>query len=126
MKPEGINMQIIRKIGIALSSWLILSALSFQAFGHSALKASFPAKGSEIDVRPDMIALEFNGPVRLVKFELTVDGDEVSTNFSATPEPEGSYEISVGGSGVGKFMADFSIVGADGHLVRETLNFSVK
>ena len=119
-------MQLMRKVGIALGSGLILSALSFQAHGHSALKTSFPAKGSEIDARPDKISLEFNGPVRLVKFERTVNGDEVSTNISAAPEPEGSYEISVGESGVGKFKADFSIVGADGHLVRETLNFSVK
>jgi methionine-rich copper-binding protein CopC len=119
-------MQFIRKVVIALSFGMILSSLSFQVFAHSALKASFPVKGSEIDARPDMISLEFNGPVRLVKFELTVDGNEISTNFLAAPEAEGSYEISVGESSVGKFMADFSIVGADGHLVRETLNFSVK
>jgi methionine-rich copper-binding protein CopC len=119
-------MQFIRKVGTALSLGFVLSVLSFHAFGHSALKTSFPVKGSEIDVRPDMISLEFNGPVRLVKFELTVDGNEILTNFSTAPEPERSYEISVGESGVGKFKADFSIVGADGHLVRETLNFSVR
>jgi methionine-rich copper-binding protein CopC len=38
----------------------------------------------------------------------------------------GSYEISVGESSIGHFEADFSIIGADGHLVRDTLSFSVK
>lgn len=62
-------MQFMRMTGQALSIGLILSVLSVQALGHSALKGSFPAKGSELNVRPDTISLEFNGPVRLVKFD---------------------------------------------------------
>ncbi|MBP78733.1 MAG: hypothetical protein CL926_05595 [Deltaproteobacteria bacterium] len=119
-------MQFMRMTGQALSIGLILSVLSVQALGHSALKGSFPAKGSELNVRPDTISLEFNGPVRLVKFELTVGGNKISTDFLAAAEPLGSYEISVGESSIGHFEADFSIIGADGHLVRDTLSFSVK
>ena len=119
-------MQFMRMTGQALSIGLILSVLSFQASGHSALKESSPAMGSELDVRPGSISLEFNGPVRLVKFELTVDGNKIPTDFLAAAEPLGSYEISVGESSIGQFEADFSIIGADGHLVRDTLIFSVK
>lgn len=67
---------------------------SFFASAHSMLKFSFPADGQQINIAPEILALTFHKPVKLVKLEIfDINGEQVKFAFMLSPRESEYFEI---------------------------------
>ena len=128
-----------------LLSCLLLACLPWhsQALAHTALKESFPADGAALAAPPESILLTFNGPVRLLRFELFCKsaGDDSpqphATNFfpASIPAPEhqmavATEHVHADGSDASHgadtaFTMHWAAMGADGHVLTGDLSFVI-
>ena len=128
----------------------LLCALSGcgQVMAHTGLKSSLPADGAVLDEVPESIHLVFNGPVRLLRFELlaltsAADATDATDATSATPQrcetdfqpvlaPEAEFQIAVteaqGGTQeaaeTAQFVVNWAAQGADGHTLTGSVRFT--
>ncbi len=94
------------------------------AFAHTPLKASLPAADSTV-AQAGAIAVEFNGPVRLVRLQVMHGEVEVPTEFAVNPEPMASYQVAAPNIPTGKITVEWAAIGADGHTLTDTFSFTV-
>ncbi|MEQ8953142.1 MAG: copper resistance protein CopC, partial [Gammaproteobacteria bacterium] len=74
---------------------------------------------------PSHIDLVFNGPVRLIKFELMGTGHEMPTKFAANTEAAAEFHIETPGMHPGEFTVNWAVIGADGHTITNSFGFVV-
>jgi len=94
------------------------------AFAHTPLKSSSPAADSTV-AEVSAIEIEFNGPVRLVRLQLSQGGAEIPTEFSPNPEPLASFKIAMDDIPAGLVTVRWAAIGADGHTLADTFAFTV-
>ena len=124
---------------------LLLASLVWhsQALAHTALKDSFPADGAALAAPPESILLTFNGPVRLLRFELFCKsaGDDSpqphATNFFPASVPAHEHQMTVATEHVHAdgsdathgadtaFTMRWAAMGADGHVLTGDIRFSI-
>ncbi len=94
------------------------------AYAHTPLKNSSPAADSTVS-EVAAIEVEFNGPVRLVRLQLTQGEVEIPTEFSASAEPATSYSITAPGIPTGEITVEWAAIGADGHTLTDSFRFTM-
>ena len=94
------------------------------AFAHTPLKSSSPAADSAV-AEVAAIAVEFHGPVRLVRLRLTQGETEIPVGFAASPKPAASYSIAAPGVPAGEITVEWAAISADGHTLTDSFRFTV-
>jgi len=95
------------------------------ASAHTGLKGSTPAHMTTVQTPPAEINLEFNGPVRLVKFDLMADGQKVSTGFKLSADAVATFAIATPDLKAGSYTAEWAAISEDGHTVSNSFSFEV-
>ncbi len=116
-------MKLITNVRTLLAVLLLLASFSVSA--HTALKESTPAADATVNVAPTHVDLVFNGPVRLIKFELMGTGHEMPTKFEPSSEAVAEFRIETPGMHPGEFTVNWAVIGADGHTVTNSFGFVV-
>lgn len=97
-----------------------------QVLAHSLLQASSPMDGEVLE-SPQVLALEFNEPVRLLRVRLTgPGGDPVPFGFEPDQEAAASVEYDLPSLAPGEYRVEWTLIGEDGHTVSEQFSFSVR
>ena len=115
------SYSLIQKFAATLLMLLVAST----AFAHTGLKESTPAADTTVHAVPSKIDLVFNGPVRLVKLEVTSAGQAVDTEFKPSAEPTATFSIPAAGLVAGSYTVDWAVIGEDGHTVSNSFSFIV-
>lgn len=102
-----------------------LTLVPVLALAHTALKTSSPEDGAVITAAPASIDLQFNGAVRLIRVEITGNGQKVDTAFKPATEAVGNYTIATPGLVDGQYTVNWAAIGADGHTVTNSFSFTV-
>lgn len=108
---------------IASAAFVVTSAAP--AAAHTALRASSPKDGGEIDKAPSELLLEFTEPIRKVGFRLVVQGPDARQYQAGAPQISGdtlAQPLKQLGP-TGEYRAEFRIVSADGHPVTGEIRF---
>ncbi len=115
MQPK----RVIRSIAV-FAAMLTLPA----AYAHTPLKNSSPSADSTVS-EVAAIEVEFSGPVRLVRLQLTQGEVEIPTEFSASAEPAAFYSITAPGIPTGEITVEWAAIGADGHTLTDSFRFTM-
>ncbi|MEQ8315093.1 MAG: copper resistance protein CopC [Gammaproteobacteria bacterium] len=107
----------------------LLVLMSGSAFSHTALKESFPAQGSELNVSPEQIQLSFTEEVRLLRLDVVaaLDSSEKKVDIGFAPESvaKTEYSVPLPALSPGNYRVDWSVMGADSHPVQGSVAFSI-
>ena len=107
-------------------AWLLVCAIPMLSQAHTALKESTPGDGVTVNAAPGHIDLVFNGPVRLIKFDLKASEHQCPTSFAVQSDAIATYRIETPDTHVGQYTAEWAAIGADGHTVTNTFSFTVE
>ena len=107
-----------------LSLLMGLLLLQNQAFAHSALTASVPVDGQTLSA-PAMLQLEFNGEVSLLALSIVGKDGEVDIGFTPSADPAATHELALPALTDGRYVVDWTIIGADGHRISKSFSFTV-
>ena len=102
-----------------------LLLLPLQVFAHTGLKTSTPADGAVVQTAPASIELVFTADVRLIKLEVTSEGQAVKTDFKPAATPAATFTVATPGLGDGNYTVNWAVIGADGHNVTNSFGFAV-
>ena len=116
-------MKFVFKTRMLLAAALLLVHVTASA--HTHLEKSVPADDATVKVAPAYIDLTFNGPVRLVKFQVMGVGHEMPTKFEASTETAAEFHIETPGMHPGQFTVNWAVIGEDGHTVTDSFGFVV-
>lgn len=108
---------------LAIAGFTVLFHSS--ALAHTALTEATPGNDALVIEPPTEVALVFNGPVTLVKFELMGTGHEMDTEFKMDPEAKANFTVLTPGMHPGDFTVNWSVIGEDGHTVSDSFSFTV-
>ncbi len=122
MKHAHCSLRSVSRIAVCAAFTFLISAT---AFAHTALTESAPGMGAIVREAPGHINLTFNSPVKLVKLELMGVGHEMPTNFKTNSEAKATFMIETPGMHPGAFTVNWAVIGADGHTVTDSYNFTV-
>lgn len=107
---------------LAVLGWF----MGTQVMAHSLLQASSPMDGEALEA-PQVLVLEFNEPVRLLRVRLTgPDGEMVPFGFEPAREPAATVEYDLPSLQPGEYTVEWTLIGQDGHTVSEQFSFSVR
>lgn len=115
---KKVLLQLISTLGLFL---LVVT----QVFAHTALSKSIPENGASVAESPKSVLLQFNEEVRLLKFSVTVNGEEVAIGFAPTAEASSQFNVAVPQLANGHYSATWTVLGADSHQVSGELTFMV-
>lgn len=110
-----------RKMGLTA----LLCLLPLLAHAHTGLKESTPAADASVSAAPEAIQLVFTAPVRLVRLQVKMDGQELVTDFRPGTAAAANYSIKAEGMQAGTYTVDWAVIGADGHTVANAFSFVV-
>lgn len=102
-----------------------LLLLPLQVLAHTDLKVSAPADGAVLHAGPASVDLEFTANVRLIKLEISSNGQIVKTDFKPAAANASSYSVATPGLGEGSYTVNWAVIGEDGHTVTNTFAFTV-
>jgi hypothetical protein len=96
------------------------------AFSHGKLVETTPAADSTVS-NPEGVVLRFNQDAKLIKFLVTSEnGEKLKTSFKGLhQETAAEHNILVPNLIRGEFTVDWSVMGADGHIMTDSFNFKV-
>jgi len=109
---------------IMMPLFVALLCMHNAAYAHSALIASLPGEGQTM-ASPPSLMLHFDGPVSLMKLSIVGKDGEVATGFTAVAEPAEEFSLALPALADGSYTVAWSILGADGHTVSKSINFTV-
>jgi hypothetical protein len=105
----------------------LLASIAVTAFAHTPLKSSAPENGAVLTESPAILELNFRQAVRLAKVELqTAEGIKVAVDFKPVPEAAASYSISLPILKAGRYIANWTAIGADSHKIEGKVEFGVQ
>jgi|TARA_B110000263_G_C15076723_1_gene404389 methionine-rich copper-binding protein CopC len=95
------------------------------AFSHGKLVETTPAADSTVST-PESIVLRFNQDAKLIKFLVTSEnGERLGTTFKGST-PKSEHTILVPNLINGGFTVNWSVMGADGHIMTDSFAFKVR
>lgn len=94
------------------------------AFAHNALTGSVPGDGETLSAAP-VLRLEFNGAVSLLRLSVTGAGGEVDIGFTPRADAAALHEVALPALAEGRYVVDWTVLGADGHRISQTFSFTV-
>lgn len=107
----------------------ILIMLGFAGFAqaHTGLASSSPANGEVVGNPVHSLSIHFSAPVRLMVLKITDEaGTEIFVETGSASAPTAAFELPLASDlGAGSYLVDWTILGADGHLVSGDYKFGV-
>jgi len=111
-----------------IKSLFVLTMLLFSGvlLAHSNIKSSSPSDGEMLNESPEIISLAFLNPVKLIKLKLVgSDQKEVKTDFKPSMSDRSEYRISPEKLPDGEYTVFWTIMGVDGHKMKDEFKFKV-
>lgn len=106
--------------------FISLLFVSTQAFSHSKLIASTPAKDAQLSISPEQVELEFNREVRLLKLEVQqVDADKIDISFKPTMDKSTTFAVVVPTLSPAGYQVNWLAMGGDSHKMKGSFDFVV-
>ncbi len=112
-----------------IKSLYVLTLLLFSnlLLAHSNIKSSSPSDGEILDKSPEVISLAFLNPVKLIKFKLvSSDQNPVNTDFKPSMVDRSDFRIIPEELPNGQYTVFWTIMGVDGHKMKNEFKFKVK
>lgn len=111
-------------LNIIISTGLLL--LSTSILAHTGLKSSSPANKAVLDKAPKELTLTFKGAARLMKVGLLDTNQEaVKLEFKPNAKTAKSFTVPLPELSVGKYKANWVMMGKDGHKMKGNFVFTV-
>jgi len=112
----------IARKGLLTTAVLLLPVF---ALAHTGLKSSTPADGALVNETPTSIDLQFNAAVRLIRVDVTSNGQTLDLGFEPATEAVANYSIATSGLADGNYTVDWAAISGDGHTVTNSFSFTV-
>ena len=94
---------------------------------HSPLKATTPADKSVIAEMPHEVVLNFKNTIRLTRVVMAnANKPSIDLDLNGNKKFLSEYRISVPPMGSGLYLIEWRGLGADGHALKGSFDFSVK
>jgi len=107
---------------VRVLAMLAAMAMPLALFAHTPLKSSAPADGATV-AELSAIAMEFSGPVRLVRVRVMQGEVEIPAGFVVSRTPAATYTIPVPAAPAGEIVVEWAAISADGHAVSDRFSF---
>lgn len=105
----------------------LLGLWASAAVAHSPLKATTPANATTAVEAPTEILMGFKGNIRLTRVTMThADHPSVDLDLSGHDGFVTDYTIPMQPMGSGTYVFDWRGLGADGHAVKGSFNFTAE
>lgn len=105
----------------------LIGLWSTAAVAHSPLKSTTPANEATVAIVPAEVLLEFKGGIRLTRLSMThADQPSVNLDLSGYDGFVTDYAIPLEPMGSGVYMFEWRGLGADGHAVNGSFNFTAE
>lgn len=113
---------------VLMKAFLILFLGLFGAqatMAHTALAESTPADGAMLMQAPENLHLTFTEEVRLMKIEVTLGEQQIELDFKPSSETGKQFEVNLPALQHGNYQVQWTVMGADSHVVEGKLGFMV-
>lgn len=108
---------------------LVLGLLSSSVSAYTGLSQSQPADGSVHQQSPANLELKFSESVRLLRMEVSRDlssgREAIETDFRPGASASSDFGLPLPELSVGSYKVNWTVMGADGHVVQGTLGFVI-
>ncbi len=92
---------------------------------HASLTEAKPNNGAVLNQPPASMDLSFTEEVQLLKFSISNDGVDISTDFAPSATEQKTFVLALPPLGEGAYTVNWTLVGVDGHRIEGSLEFSV-
>ena len=111
-------------LAMIITVGLLISGLN--AAAHTGIKSTSPENKAVLQEAPKVLNLSFKGAVRLMKLTLLdTDKEVVKIGFKPRAKAAKDFSIDLPELGVGKYKANWVIMGKDGHKIKGNFAFTV-
>ncbi|WP_299975550.1 copper resistance protein CopC [uncultured Pseudoteredinibacter sp.] len=101
-------------------------AISFPAIAHVKLLQATPSKDAMLKMPPELLTLEFNKKVRIVKVALKDrKGEKVNFGFKPSKQSKSIFQWSLPDLQPESYSVEIIYLGNDGHKMKEKYTFMV-
>ena len=104
---------------------LVALLTSASALAHSKSENTTPEDGATVE-SVEALEMRFDGPMRIIKVTLTMDGDEIEVERETGMEPVTEFRaIPDSDLAPGAYEVEWRGMSADGHPMQGTFGFTV-
>lgn len=97
------------------------------AAAHTHLSTSQPGNGANLSESPKEISLNFTGPVRPLKIQLSNEfGKNFELGFKRSKQASKAFSWAVEELDAGNYQIDWAVIGEDGHKMTGKVDFTLK
>lgn len=95
-------------------------------FTHTDVMQTTPENGAVIDTKPEVIVINFASEIRLARVQLVDEqGDARKLSLKGQKTFLTKFEFPFDGEGLGKFTVNWRGIGADGHVLNGSFDFTI-
>ncbi|WP_108658285.1 copper resistance CopC family protein [Acuticoccus kandeliae] len=103
-----------------------LAAAPMAASAHSSSQPGTPKDGETLTVAPNLVRLNFGGPMRITVLKLVGPDGEVPLTRTDGMKPVTTLEATPSGAmAPGAYEIEWRGMGADGHVMEGTVDFTI-
>jgi len=111
-------------LNIIIAAGLLMASAT--AAGHTGIKSTSPENKAVLQEAPEALTLSFKSAVRLMKVTLLDTNEEVvKTDFKPSATAAKSFSVDLPELSVGKYQANWMMMGKDGHKMKGRFEFTV-
>lgn len=103
-----------------------LALLAGPAIAHVKVVSTTPVDGEVVKVSPAHFEITYSKDVRLIKFQLVSEGQEIPLNYEKNFKPFSKFNIPLTELAEGEYKAEWTIMGSDSHKMDKEITFKVK
>jgi methionine-rich copper-binding protein CopC len=111
-----------------MQNWMTGAAVallaSSMAMAHSPLESTEPSDGAVLAGAPEVIRLEFAGPIRLVGVALSGNGAETALDVPSAGAAR--FEVATPDLAPGRYRVEWRGMAGDGHVMSGAFSFEVE
>jgi len=104
---------------------LLVSLAPAVAMGHGEMMQSTPKSGASLSAVPEAVVLNFTESVRVTAISLERDGEEAEIGWERDLTPTDAVTVPLLEQSPGRYRLDWRALGADGHPMSGSLEFTV-
>ncbi|MCY4590445.1 MAG: copper resistance protein CopC [Alphaproteobacteria bacterium] len=106
---------------------MLVALAASPALPHSRVDTTVPADGAVLDRTPAQVVLTFANGLRLTRVLLSHnDGPEIEVDPGSQTGFGTRFELAIEDRGSGRYRIEWRGLSADGHVMKNTLEFRVR
>ncbi len=115
----------MRILTTILASLMVFAGAT--ALAHSMIKAINISSGDSFAAAPEAFEITFSHKAALADIELeTASGEAIETGFESADDMSASFSVSLPTLESGDYLLTWKAVARDGHIMSDTIDFSVE